>query len=705
MSLNSIFNIGVSGLMTAQSQLKLVSDNVSNVNTPGYIRKIGRQEAQVLSGVGSGVTTTQVSLATDYYLQAASLKANSNTSKAEIFYELYDQIQSQFGNLTDENSLFNLGDKALTNISQAAENPGSNAARQNVISGIQSFLDEGARISKDIQSVRANADSRIATTVKSINDLVTKITDLNGAISQAYVTSSDATGAQTTQARLVDELSQLIDVKIAPNATGGVTVQTGSGLVLAGDRAVNLSYDQSSLVSGATSFNPIIVTGPSGEKRDFAEHIGSGELRGLLDLRDKESVAVTEQLSEYMSVYTEKLNGAHNQASAVPAPNSLTGKTLSESLPQALSGFAGKTNIVVLNSDGSIAREVELDFSTSQISVNGAAAGTFSAANFTADLTTALGGFGTANFNNGKLSLIASTGNGIAVVDEATNASNKNGKGFSHYFGLNDLISSEKPISYATGLTASSAHGFTPNDTIRFSLTGADGSRLNTIDIAMPAGNMSNLVSALNDSTTGLGRYGTFSLSPEGALSFKGFGTPPNQLGIVSDTTKRGPNSESFSQTFGLGGVASGRADGLRLNDKILNNPSQLSMAQVDLNAVAGRPALVSGDGKGAQIMAAIGQDNARFQRAGLNEGGISSLNKYAADLAGQVGNAAAAAKSRLEGAKAISNEANTRRQSYEGVNLDEELVNLTTFQQAYSASSRLIQAAKDMYDVLLNMI
>ena len=39
-----------------------------------------------------------------------------------------------------------------------------------------------------------------------------------------------------------------------------------------------------------------------------------------------------------------------------------------------------------------------------------------------------------------------------------------------------------------------------------------------------------------------------------------------------------------------------------------------------------------------------------------------------------------------------------------EGVNLDQELIQLTTYQQAYNASARMIQAVKDMYDTLLNM-
>ena len=48
---------------------------------------------------------------------------------------------------------------------------------------------------------------------------------------------------------------------------------------------------------------------------------------------------------------------------------------------------------------------------------------------------------------------------------------------------------------------------------------------------------------------------------------------------------------------------------------------------------------------------------------------------------------------------------ATSRRQSVEGVNLDEELVNLTTYQQAFNASARMIQATKDLFDVLTNII
>jgi flagellar hook-associated protein 1 len=58
-----------------------------------------------------------------------------------------------------------------------------------------------------------------------------------------------------------------------------------------------------------------------------------------------------------------------------------------------------------------------------------------------------------------------------------------------------------------------------------------------------------------------------------------------------------------------------------------------------------------------------------------------------------------------MKAADAVTSEATARRQSVEGVNLDEELVRLTTYQQAFNASARMIQATKELFDVLTSMI
>jgi flagellar hook-associated protein 1 FlgK len=81
------------------------------------------------------------------------------------------------------------------------------------------------------------------------------------------------------------------------------------------------------------------------------------------------------------------------------------------------------------------------------------------------------------------------------------------------------------------------------------------------------------------------------------------------------------------------------------------------------------------------------------------------TLSRYASEFSGSIARQAADAQSRADAAESVKTEADARRQSVESVNLDEELVNLTTYQQAFNASARMIQAAKELFDVLTNMI
>lgn len=709
MSLNSIMNIGVSGLMTAQEQLRVTSDNISNVNTPGYIRKVSHQTSLTIGGKGMGVTTGQVTLAADRYLQAAALKAQASASSASTTFDLLDQIQSQFGDITDTNNLFNQAATTLSTMATAAEDPSSGAARQQTLSNLSSFLSEGARISARIQTIRGDADSRISSDIKSVNDLLKNISDLNASISAATVAGDDATGAQTTQAKYIDDLAKLMDVNVTQNEHGGVTVRTGTGLYLAGDKYATLDYQPTAGVTSTTNFGAIIVTGINGEKRDLADNIASGEIKGLLDVRDKSSVAVNDQLNQYMTQYAEQLNAAHNQGTAVPAPASLTGKTLSLTEGEAATGFTGQTNLVTLDASGNITHKMLVDFTAGTWSLDGGAStGSFSANTFASDLTSAFGGSATVDFTNGKLSLTASGSggnNGVAVVDPATGGATKQGQGFSHYFGLNDIVDSAVPTTYKTGLGPSSDSGYA-SGTISFALKSPNGAAVASVDFTPAAGQtMTDLVNSLNNTTTGVGRYGTFSLDTNGQLSFQGFGTPANTLAVKSDSTARLGTGASMSQFFGIAGAASNIAGGLKIRDSIYQAPNTMALARVNLNTTGGKGALVAADGSNGLAMADIGSKATVFAKAGYNTGGTSTLERYGSDLAGQVGNIAANAKTNMESSSSLLAEAQTRRSSYEGVNLDEELVNLTTYQQGYSAAGRLISAAKDMYDVLLNMI
>ncbi len=704
MSLNAIMNTANSGLQAAQTQLRVISDNVSNVNTPGYVRKVGEQRTLTSQGMGAGVEVGRIRLATDRFLQAASLNAGAESARMGVRHELYDRIQSLFGDPGGDAGFFAKVDAVFSTFAATAEDPTSSPRRQDALFRSQALFDEANRIAGQIQAVRQDADGRIQSAVGRANSLIEQIEGLNQEISRAKAVDGDPSGAETAQLNLISQLAESMDIRVAARSMGGVSIRTGVGALLVGDGAATLEYNRSGTVTGETAFGEVYITEPGGQKRPLLDSLVSGEIKGLIELRDVEAPAAAERLAELVSHAADELNRAHNAHSAVPAPTRLTGRNVGQSFESAIAGFSGRATVAVTNAAGVIQTRADIVFSGATMTVNGVAA---TPATFLGVLNTQLGGAATASFNNGKLTLAATGTNGVAIADDAAVPSAKAGRSFSHYFGLNDLVSSDRPAFYDNGLTAASPHGFTAGETLTLRFTGETGSRLRELEIAVPAGGtVGDLVTALNDPATGVGRFGAFSLAADGSLSFVGNANPAPTMTVVQDRTTQVPSGVSVTELFGIGGgVRASRADGFAVRADIRQTPARLALARLNLAAATGTAALSSGDGRGALALADAGQRAANFQAAGGSSGGSISVSRYAAELSGEIGGNAASARSRMETASALSAEATARQRAEEGVNLDEELVLMTTYQQAFNASARLIQAAKDMYDTLMGIV
>ena len=704
MSLNSIMNIATSGLKTAQSQLRVTADNIANVDTPGYIRKVADQSAAVTNGYGSGVDVTRVRLATDRFLQAASLSAGADAARQTVRYELYDQIQNQFGDPSSDANFFAQVDKLFATYATLAESPTSSAGRQDTIYKTQAIFNQAAGIASQIQSARQEADGRLLSAVETVNPLLEQIAKLNKTIAAGTVTNEDVTGAQNTQLGLINELSKYMDVKVEARSNGGVTLRTNTGTTLVGEGAATLSYQAAGTVDAMTAFSDIMITEPSGTRWPLLDGVSSGQIRGLVEMRDVDAPAAAARLGELTAKLADELNRAHNANSSVPAPTALTGRNTGQSLENALTGFTGATTISTVNASGVVQTSARIVFSGGTMTINGAAA---DPTTFLSVLNAQMGGAATASFSDGKLQLDGAGGNGVAIADDATSPSAKSGRGFSHWFGLNDLVSTTTPSFYETGLTLASQHGFDPGESLTLRVSGQSGSRQRDITVSVPVGTgtMGEMLGALNDPITGVGRYGSFSLDAAGKLAFKAYDPAATTLSVVNDNTTQNPSGVSMSQLFGLGEIGATRAGAYTVRSDIQRDPGKLALAQLNLSAAAGAPALSKSDGRGGLVLGDVGKKNVAFGAAGGNSGGTKTLSSYAADFAGEIGGKASAAKTRSETATALAREADSRRTSAEGVNMDEELVNMTTFQQAYNASARLIQASKDMYDVLIGIL
>lgn len=695
MSLTATLRTANSGMLAAQTGLRTVSDNIANVNTPGYVRKSVDQAQLAVGGRGMGVEILGVRRVTDQYLQLASLTAASDASRWDAVAEYLDNAQAAFGDPSSDSFFFNRLDEVWSAFAAAADDPSSSLARSLAISKVEDFFTEAGRINTAVDELGETVDARISAGISRANALLEQITRLNVDISKARLVSADASGSENLQSQLLDELSTLINIQVVPRGAGGVVVRTSDGAMLAGESAAVLTYNKTESSKG-------YITAQVGPNTSPIE-VASGELRGLLELRNEKLPGIIDQLGEFVSRAAEEINRAHNASASYPAPAQLTGRNTGLDLPTAVGGFAGQTTIALVDAAGGLTRRIDVDFTAGSLSVDGGAATAFTPASFLATLNTAMGAGNSATFSGGVLQLSVATG-GVAI-DEGT--SDKAGRAFSHFFGLNDLVQADGFSTYETGLTAADPHGLNAGGQIVMRLAQGDGKPLRDVTLTVPAGaTMNDLLTALNASGTGVGLYGQFTLDSRGALSFAG--SPPLNAGltVVSDTTQRGVGGPSISQLFGLGAFErSVRAAQYEVAPAITSQPMRLALGRLDLTGPAGQPVLRPGDGRGSRLLSQAGDNNANFAAAGALGAVNMTITRYAAEFGGGLGREAQAAENRKSGAESVKSEAVARRQAVEGVNIDEELVRLTTYQQAFSASARMIQAASEMYDTLIRMI
>lgn len=712
MSINAILNNGLSALLANQAALRTTSSNIANVNTPDYVRRTVQFQSQNAGGVLAGVEMSSVRRSVDQFLAAERWSAASSAGANDASARFLDQLQKTMGGVADRRDPASRLAAMSEGLAQLSADPTSLTARASLIQKMKDFTQGISDLSASVQDLRAKADAEIGDAVTRVNGLVDRIAALNAPIQRATLQGDSASALTDERDAAVRELASLIDIRVDQGSTGRINVTTPTGFTLVSEGTAEATHIDLSAVSAETVFSGMSVvrrnplTGVQiGPAEPFERHITGGALRGLLELRDVTLPNIAAEIGALAASTAEAYNAAHNASSAWPAPAALTGRDTGLLATDSL-GFTGKTSLAVVDAQGKLVRRIDVDFSAGTLSVDGGAASAIGGTigSFTSALNTALAGAGTASFTNGTLALSATGGNGIAVSQDAANPSSRAGRGFAHTFGLNDVFVSSVPTSFATGLQAGDAHGFTPGQTVDFAIRNATGEIARRFTYTVSGTSVGDMVSGLNAAAAGAG---TFALDAQGRVSFTPAGGSGNRLELEGDVTTRGGTTMSLSKMFGLGqNYQMAQGAGLGVRSTVAGNPGALALAQLDLSPTTaiGDVVLASADNKGVLALQAAG-NSASFPAAGFASARVGSLAEYAASLVSGIGQRSAAASDRAMDALSLKSEIEERAVQHEGVNLDEELAAMMVFQQAYNAGARLITTAQKLYDELLTLM
>ena len=221
-----------------------------------------------------------------------------------------------------------------------------------------------------------------------------------------------------------------------------------------------------------------------------------------------------------------------------------------------------------------------------------------------------------------------------------------------------------------TATTPMSPLGLNSLDLTSEVTSGKIGALLNLRDQQLP-----NLTAELNQFTNNL-----FNATSSGNL-----GTTNSGLGATNDANHF---FAAVDTTNGADNAAT-----IQVNPDLFTNPGLLD----------GPPA--SPDPTIAQSLADGLNASANFAAAGnFASPTTTTLNNYAAQMVGQTANAAATASDNAKFQSSLQTSFNARASGVSGVSVDQELANLTIYQNMYAASAHVLTVVQNMLDTLLQI-
>ncbi|MCH7487430.1 MAG: flagellar hook-associated protein FlgK [Proteobacteria bacterium] len=328
-SLTQALRTAQSGLLVNQAALNAVANNIANVNTKGYSRKTVNFEQRVVDGAGAGVQLSELTRQIDEGLLKSLRLELSNFSSLDVQRSFYDRLQDLFGAPADNASISHIVSDFTAALESLAIAPNKTLELSEVLRQAQNTTLKLQAMSTTIQELRQQADNSIANIVTEINTLVTRIGEFNDTLVRNSATNRDVTDLKDQRDQALDRLAELIDIRYFVRGDGDVVVFTSDGRTLVDNIPATLTHRAASTVSATSSHNEGniggIFVGTEIAGNDITNEIKSGQLKGLIELRDSVLPDLQIQIDEMAAQIRDTFNQIHNSGAPYPGMQSMTG--------------------------------------------------------------------------------------------------------------------------------------------------------------------------------------------------------------------------------------------------------------------------------------------------------------------------------------------------------------------------------------------
>src|ERR1700732_4971438 len=178
MSLSSTLATAVAGLRANQAAIAVISSNVANAQTPGYVTQSVNQVEVLAGDSGASVNVTGVNRQLDQFLQTQLRNETSGGAFADQTAIILNQLQTVYGTPGQAGSLGNSLSNSPTAVQALSTNAGAPAAQSTALTAAQSLAQQLNTTTQGIQTLRSNTEQDIGISVNQANAALTSIAQL-----------------------------------------------------------------------------------------------------------------------------------------------------------------------------------------------------------------------------------------------------------------------------------------------------------------------------------------------------------------------------------------------------------------------------------------------------------------------------------------------------------------------------------------------
>jgi flagellar hook-associated protein 1 FlgK len=328
MSLGSALATAMSGLHANQASLSIVSSNIANAQTPGYITRSINQVETITGDSGASVSVTGVNRELNQFVQTQLRSETSGGTYADQMASVLTQLQSVYGTPGADGSLESAYSNFTSAMQSLSTNSGSSSAQISALTTAQNLAQTLNSATQGIQALRTNAEQDLSISVGQANAAMTQIAQINAQLQGMSSTDPAAATLMDQRDSAVDQLSQLMDIRVSTDNTNKTTVYTTNGVELVGAQASQMTFNsQGSLTANSqwnsnpskSSAGTLTIKLANGASIDMiaTNSISSGQIAADLTLRDKTLVQAQAQVDQMASSMATALSNTTTAGTAV----------------------------------------------------------------------------------------------------------------------------------------------------------------------------------------------------------------------------------------------------------------------------------------------------------------------------------------------------------------------------------------------------